>query len=131
MPHRHKHTTKLYYPDTHMQAQIFSKQELIGTADLQPGDISMGHICGIFTPNDYYYQHLQNWVWAFWDAALPDNKAWQKVQLSVKTDSPALTFAAEIVTIDDMFDLPDEPLQIDIAGLDTELLIQLFPEDLG
>ena len=105
-----------------VKAKIFSHKELIGTAVLKVGDISMGGVFGNFTPTDVYFDKIQKEVWEFWRTNTPDYKKWGALRFNVKLENGVFLFPRGGYTIDDMEELPNEPLRIDICGVPYDII---------
>ena len=105
-----------------MNATIYSGKKIIGTAELQIGDESMGGIFGRFVPNENYYNDIQKYVWEFWTTNKPDYERWYSLRFNVKLDNGFFLFPYGGYTFDDSPNFPDQPKRIDIAGIDINLL---------
>jgi hypothetical protein len=110
-----------------MRAIVFSDDNVIGTADLQAGDIDMGHVYGIFTPNDLYFSLVQKEVWNFWSTS--NHFVLNSLKLSVQLDNSHRLKPIGGITIDDLHDFKNDYLQIDIAGLPFEDIDTYFKND--
>lgn len=105
-----------------MKATIYSHKTIIGTADLQVGDESMGCVFGQFIPNDNYFEDIQKFVWEFWATNKPDYEKWCSLRFNARLDNGFFLFPDGGYTFDDSPDFPNEPKRIDIAGIDLDLL---------
>lgn len=105
-----------------MNATIYAHKTIIGTADLQVGDESMGCVFGEFIPNDNYFKDIQKFVWEFWANNKPNYSRWNSLRFNVQLDNGFFLFPSAGYTIDDMPELPDEPKRIDIAGINLDVL---------
>jgi hypothetical protein len=105
-----------------MNATIYSHRTIIGTAELQVGDESMGCVFGQFMPNDNYYKDIQKFVWEFWATNKPDYERWFSLRFNARLDNGYFLFPCGGYTIDDIPELPNEPKRIDIAGLNLDIL---------
>jgi len=105
-----------------MKATIYSHKTIIGTADLQVGDESMGCVFGQFIPNDNYFNDIQKFVWEFWTTNKPDYEKWYSLRFNARLDNGFFLFPEGGYTFDDSPDFPNEPKRIDIAGIDLDLL---------
>ncbi len=105
-----------------MNATIYSHRTIIGTAELQVGDESMGCVFGQFIPNDNYYKDIQKFVWEFWANNKPDYERWFSLRFNARLDNGYFLFPCGGYTIDDIPDLPSEPKRIDIAGVNLDIL---------
>jgi len=104
-----------------MNATIYSHKTIIGTADLQVGDESMGCVFGQFIPNDNYFKDIQKSVWEFWATNKPDYNKWYSLRFNARLDNGFFLFPCGGYTIDDIPELPDEPKRIDIAGINLDI----------
>jgi hypothetical protein len=105
-----------------MTATIYSNKLIIGTAQLEIGDESMGGVFGPFLPNDNYFNHIQHSVWEFWSTSKPDYKKWYSLRFNAQLDNGFFLFPIGGYTIDDIEGLKDQPKRIDIAGIDLTTL---------
>lgn len=105
-----------------MNAKVFSYRHLIGTAELQVGDKTMGGVFGNFVPTAYYFDNIQETVWEFWQRNKPDYKKWYSLRINVQLENGMFLFPQGGYTIDDIKELPNEPKRIDIAGVDNKVL---------
>ncbi|WP_316768923.1 hypothetical protein [Pedobacter frigiditerrae] len=105
-----------------MNATIYSHKSVIGTAQLQVSDESMGGVFGLFIPNDNYYKDIQKYIWEFWAANKPDYQKWNSLRINVQLDNGLFLFPYGGYTFGDSPDFPDEPKRIDIAGVDISIL---------
>lgn len=103
-----------------MQALIFSNTNLIGTVELKGGDISMGHVYGQIIPTPSYYSDIQERVHSFWEK--PESQDWKKLKLNVMLENGLFLFGVGGITINDIKELPNEPISIDIAGISSEII---------
>jgi len=104
-----------------VKAKIFSHRQLIGTTELQVGE-AMGGISGTFIPTEIYFDKIQKVVWEFWQTNKPDYKKWHSLRLNVQLENGIFLFPQGGYTIDDRKELPNEPKQIDIVGVDNKVL---------
>lgn len=109
-----------------MQANIYANNHLIGTADLKIGDASMGGLYGDFLPDDFYFNHIQKYVWDFWETQTPDYQKWASLKFSVQLENGYFLFPAGGITISDHVKFPEEPQRIDIDGVDSHVLEDFF-----
>lgn len=105
-----------------MNATIYSHKTIIGTADLQVGDESMGCVFGLFIPNDNYFKDIQKFVWEFWATNKPNYNNWYSLRFNARLDNGFFLFPEGGYTFDDSADFPNKPKRIDIAGIDLRLL---------
>ncbi|XZF14720.1 hypothetical protein ACTHGU_01140 [Chitinophagaceae bacterium MMS25-I14] len=111
-----------------MKADVYSHAELIGTAELEIGDESMGCIFGAFIPTDVYYKKIQPIVWEFWKTN--DNKyaKWSALRFNIQLENGYFLYAAGGLIIDDIPEFLQEPKRIDISGLDRNVIDDFFLE---
>jgi hypothetical protein len=102
---------------------------LIGQADLQVGDKSMGFVYGVLVPNEYYYKNIQKHVWEFCLAGKPDFDKWHALNFNAQLENGWFLCPAGGYAISDLPDLPDEPKQIDIAGISQDVIEGYFNSD--
>lgn len=105
-----------------MKATIYSHATIIGTADLEVGDEGMGCVFGQFVPNDYYFTYIQQFVWEFWSAKRPDYKRWESLRFNALLDNGFFPLPMGGYTFEDLPHFSNEPIRIDIAGIDLALL---------
>ena len=105
-----------------MKATIYSHKTIIGTAELQIGDESMGGVFGQFIPSDNYYNDIQKYVWEFWATNKPDYEKWHSFRFNAQLENGFFLFPYGGYTFEDSPDFPDEQKRIDIAGIDINLL---------
>jgi hypothetical protein len=105
-----------------MKANIYSHTKLIGTADLQVGDESMGCVFGSFIPNEIYYKEVQKQVWKFWKTNKPNYKAWNSLRINVQLENGCFLYPSGGYTFDDNSDDPLQIKQIEIAGIDRHII---------
>ncbi|OAQ40229.1 hypothetical protein A5893_04545 [Pedobacter psychrophilus] len=105
-----------------MKATIYSHKTIIGTVDLQVGDESMGCVYGEFLPNQNYYKDIQKFIWEFWDSKNLDYRKWNSLRFNARLENEYFLFPHGGYTFDDISDLPDEPIRIDIMGINIETL---------
>lgn len=109
-----------------MKAKVYSHKTLIGTTELNIGDESMGCVYGKFEPNEKYFELIQKYVWEFWKTDQTDYQKWQALRFNIQLENGYFLFAAGGITFDDIEDLPNEPVRIDIAGLDRIIFEEFF-----
>lgn len=109
-----------------MKAFIYSDMQLIGETKLIPGDVSMGCVYGDFEPNEYYIFSLQKKVQELNNNIKTDFLAWQQLKLSVQLENGYFLHPVGGCVINDLEDLQDEPIHIDIMGLDHHIITEYF-----
>ena len=107
-------------------AKIYSREFLIGTAELIIGDKSMGAVYGNFEPNELYFEKIQKHVWKFWKSNKPDYEKWYSLRFNVKLENGIFLFPQGGYTFDDVEDLQNETIRIDIAGIDCQIIEDNF-----
>ncbi len=108
-----------------MNARIYSHNHVIGKADLNVGDRTMGHVYGTFVANAYY-QNIQNIVWKFNSAIQRNFSEWTSLALTVQLENGCFLFPVGGIEIEDLEELPKVPKRIDIAGLNSEVITDYF-----
>src|SRR5690242_6963328 len=109
-----------------MKAEIFSHAKYLGSVELQIGDESMGHLYGVFSPSRCYYTEIREYVWRFNALAAPDFEEWFSLRLNIQLDNGYFIYAEGGITFDDIRDFPNEPIQIDVAGVDGHVISDFF-----
>ena len=99
-----------------MNATVYSHGQIIGLAYLKVGDATMGHVYGVFIPNAHY-QTIQNVVRKFNTSINKDYSEWKSLGLKVQLNNGSFLFPKGGIMIDDLEELPMEPLHVDLAGL--------------
>lgn len=112
-----------------MTASVYSNTTLIGHADLQVGDESMGCVFGDFVPTEDYYKFVQKSVWDFGTTNKPDYKKWHSLNINVQLENGYFVHPTGGYTFDDTEELPDETKRIDIAGLFRHIIEDFFKID--
>lgn len=104
-----------------MKATIFSDLEIIGITDLKVGDYSMGGLFGEFVATDIYYKKIQKYVW---DSSKPNigMALLHSLKLNIQLENGMFLFPKGGYTFDDLPELPNEPKQISLAGVDCKLI---------
>ena len=109
-----------------MKATVFSKSDIIGYTDLIIGNASMGHVYGTFIPNQFYPDHIQKQVWDFWKTTKPDYEKWDALDINVKMEDGYQLEPQGGITVDELEEFPNELKQINIVGLNLEVLNDYF-----
>lgn len=112
-----------------MTASVYSNTTLIGHANLQAGDESLGYLFGDFIPTDNYYKFVQKSVWDFWTATKPDYKKWHSMNFNVQLENGYFLYPIGGYTFNDAEQLPEETKRIDIAGLFRHVIDDFFQTD--
>jgi len=105
-----------------MKATIFSNKDVIGTANLEVGDFSMGGLYGDFYPNDNYFSKIQKYVWKFWSSKNTDFKEWNSLKFNIQLENEMFLMPIGGITFDDIEELKHEQKRIDLAGVDTKII---------
>lgn len=113
-----------------MKARVYSHKTFIGTTELKVGNKSMGSVYGEFKPNEKYFQSIQKHVWNFWKTDKPDYQKWQDLKFNVQLENGYTLVATGGITFGDIEDLPNEPIRIDIAGLDSVIFDIFFKKNM-
>lgn len=101
-----------------IQANVYIHTLFIGTAELQTGDGSMGHIYGALKPAEAYIDKIQPLIWAKENE--PDAaQFWARLRINVQLENGFYLHPVGGCTIDDFAEFPDEPKRIDIAGVES------------
>ncbi|MBS1624269.1 MAG: hypothetical protein JST83_09635 [Bacteroidetes bacterium] len=107
-------------------ADVYSKGTFIGTADLVPGDVCMGHVYGAFHPTEQYYSDVQGQVqFNCHNMSFFSNPDWESLDLTVQLKTGEKLLPEGGITIEDELDY-DGPLRIDIAGIHSDIIEQYF-----
>ena len=109
-----------------MKAKIYSHEFLIGTTELTVGDESMGCVFGTFEPTELYFERVQKEVWGFWKTNKPNYERWHSLRFNAQLENGVFLFPQGDYTFDDIEDLTNEPIRIDIAGIDYQVLEDNF-----
>ncbi|PWK17835.1 hypothetical protein LV89_04282 [Arcicella aurantiaca] len=109
-----------------MKADVYSDTNLIGTTNLQIIDESMGCLQGVFLPTDYYFEHIQKFVRKFWKTNKPHFDIWNSLRINIQLENGYFIFAQGGVTFDDSPNFPNEPLRIDVSGVDSHVIEDFF-----
>lgn len=109
-----------------MKAKIYSHNNLIGIATLEIGDATMGGVFGNFEPTDLYFNNVQKHVWEFWGTNKPNYQKWESLRFNAQLENGLFLFPQGGYTYSDMKGIDDDPIQIDLAGLDFEIIEEYF-----
>ncbi len=109
-----------------MKARIFSHNHLIGIAELNVGDKSMGNVYGDFEPTELYFEKIQKEVWNFWKTNKPNYEKWYSLRFNAQLENGLFLFPEGGYTFDDTEELANEPIRIDLAGIDYQILENYF-----
>lgn len=110
-----------------IQANIYIHTLFIGTAELLPGDESMGHIYGYLTPAEAYIDKIQPLIWS--KETAPDAQFWKHLRINVQLENGLYLHPVGGCTIDDSAEFPHEPKRIDIAGVDYTVIDDFIKEE--
>jgi len=100
-----------------MKVTVYSNELIIGEANLQIVDENMGCISGDFIPSNNYYGFIQEAVWEFWATSKPDYQKWFALNFQVKLSDGYTLNPEGGYSINDIKELPNEPITIDSIGL--------------
>ena len=108
-----------------MKVIVFSKDLVIGYADIEIGDYHMGGLFGTFTPNDFYLQTIQTKAQAICDDDNIDLTKMQDFNFEIKMpDGYILDPLGGIIIYDSK--LLNEPIQIELAGVACDVIDRYF-----
>ncbi len=99
-----------------MKATIYSNKMKIGTTKLAVSDDSMGVLSGEFIPNDNYLM-IRNQVHKFNGLKKKDFDLWYNLRFNAQLENEYFMHPTGGISIWDIKGLPDEKIDIDIAGL--------------
>ncbi|MGN7783672.1 hypothetical protein ACTJIJ_04070 [Niabella sp. 22666] len=105
-----------------MKATIYSHMEIIGTTQLEAGDISMGGVWGVFHPNETYIQKIQQHAWNSTLSYSFQHQNWTALKLNILLDNGMFLLPAGGITFDDHQEFPEEQKRIYLAGIDTKII---------
>lgn len=105
-----------------MKATVYSNNLIIGEANLLIIDESMGRISDSFIPINNYYDFIQKAVWEFWETPKPDYPKWYALNFQVRLNDNHILKPEGGYSINDLKELPDEPITIDIIGLPSDTI---------
>ncbi|MBC9914019.1 hypothetical protein [Chitinophaga varians] len=111
---------------TFISANVFVGDLLIGTAELLPGDVSMGGLYGLFTPNENYFAEIQPLVHRFNNDRQRDIAEWIGIDFRVQLQDGYQLQPVGGYTFEDVPELPEEPIRLEIGGVDTAVLEKYF-----
>lgn len=108
-----------------MKAVIFSNKDQIGTCVLEVSDNSMGVLSGIFIPNEYY-ESIRQHMWTFNNSNRRDFEFYNKLRLNVQLENGYFLFPTGGISILDIEELKDEPIQLDVSGVFRHVIEDYF-----
>lgn len=109
-----------------MKTRIYSEKFLIGTTELIVGDKSMGNLFGEFEPTELYFEKVQKEVWEFWNTNNPNYKKWNSLRFNAQLENGVFLFPEGGYTFSDIKELNDEPIRIDLTGINYEIIEEYF-----
>ena len=109
-----------------MEAKIFTNDIFIGTIHLRIGDYGMGGLYGIFTPNEYYLDKLQRKIHNFNEKPDKDLQLWNSFNFKIELKNGYILQPAGGIVIDDFEEMLGEPIQIELAGVDCDIIDKYF-----
>ena len=86
-------------------------------------------LCGIFLPNKYYFDTIQKVVHVFNSNSQPDYTIWLQLRLNVQLGNGCFLHPAGGYNFSDIAELPDEPIRIDITGIDYHVINDYFIQE--
>lgn len=105
-----------------MKATIFSHKDIIGTANLEVGDFSMGGLFGNFYPNENYFEKIQKYVWKFWSSRKVNYEEWTSLNFNIQLENGMFLKPMGGITFDDIEESENEQVRIDLLGIDTKII---------
>lgn len=109
-----------------MKTRIYSENFLIGTTELIVGDKSMGNLFGEFEPTELYFEKVQKEVWEFWKTNKPNYKKWNSLRFNAQLENGVFLFPEGGYTFSDIKELNEEPIRIDLTGINHEIIEDYF-----
>jgi hypothetical protein len=113
----------------HTTAIIYSHDKIIGTAELEVGDFSMGGIYGNFSPNQTYFTHIQKHAQEFLNTNGQNIKEWMTLRFNIQLENGMFLFPVGGIIIEDSEELPEIAIRIDLAGVDTRIIEDFIIEN--
>ncbi|WP_286752584.1 MULTISPECIES: hypothetical protein [Sphingobacterium] len=110
-------------------AIIYSYDKIIGSAQLEAGDFSMGGLYGYFNPNQTYFAQIQQHAQEFLNTNGQNLKEWLALRLNIQLENGLFLFPTGGITIEDSEELPEEPKRIHLAGVDTKIIEDFIIEN--
>ncbi|GAA4168554.1 hypothetical protein [Sphingobacterium ginsenosidimutans] len=110
-------------------AIIYSHDKIIGTAELEVGDFSMGGLYGSFNPNQTYFNQIQKHAQEFLNTNGKNIKEWMSLRFNVQLENGMFLFPVGGITIEDSEELPELAKRIDLAGVDTRIIEDFIIEN--
>jgi hypothetical protein len=89
---------------------------------MKVGDESIGCLYDIFSPNETYFRLVQKQIWQFWETNNPDYKNKDALKFNVQLENGYFLFPEGGFIFDDVQDSPNEPIRLDIMGVDSHVL---------
>ncbi len=105
-----------------MNAQVFFKGEYIGSTHLQVGDASVGHLYGQLKPYKDRVRIIQKLTRSLNSGGDDNSKALNDLEINVQLENGYFLFAEGGITIGYIEDVEKYPIQIDIAGVDHQVI---------
>lgn len=117
-----------------MPFNIYAKGKLIGWSALESGDPPMGVASGVFHPNEAY-EEIAPLFQLHFSVAAEGGKELASLQqklaelgLDVNSeDGESVQGVGGVHITDARAELPDEPLQVEVLGVDSEAYQRFFP----
>ncbi|MCG8796621.1 hypothetical protein [Tenacibaculum finnmarkense] len=128
MKHATNHIQQRYQQakPTLVKTRIYSEKFLIGTTELIVGDKSMGNLFGEFEPTELYFEKVQKKVWEFWKTNKPNYEKWNSLRFNAQLENGVFLFPEGGYTFSDVKELTDEPIRIDLTGIDYTIIENYF-----
>lgn len=109
-----------------MKATIYSNKETIGTTLLKVSDNSMGVLSGVFIPNENY-KSIRHRIWEFnQETKDKDFEVIKSLRLNVQLDNGYFLLPLGGISIWDLEDLKDEPIELDVVGVFRHVIQDYF-----
>lgn len=116
----------MYNYNRPIAGSVFVGDLLIGTVELLPGDVSMGGVYGLFTPNEKYFTDIQPIVHECNSNRRLHISRWIGVDFRVQLPDGYRLQPAGGYTFEDFPEFPGEPIQLNIGGVDYAVLKRYF-----
>ncbi|MCR1795691.1 hypothetical protein [Leptospira sp. id769339] len=109
-----------------MKANVFSHTQLIGTANLEVCDESMGCICGEFYPTDIYLGEIQTYAISIQETGKLNDEKWNSFRINIQLENGYFIPSSVGVLIQDFDKSLSSPKTIDIVRLDRHIFEDFF-----
>jgi len=109
-----------------MNTTVYSNNEIMGNVYLNISDESMGVLSGVFEPHDNY-KKIRDTIWEFNDEVKnKDFKKLETLRLNAQLENGYFLFPMGGITIWDVKEHANEPIQIDIVGVFRHVIEDCF-----